>query len=147
MLLDTLQQNLIGSMKAGDKEKTETLRFLIAAVKKFQIDTYPPGSSEKLTDNDVLKIIQRQVKTHEESIIAFEKGNRPDLVAKEKKQLEILKEYAPKELTDAEIKSLVSEVMTSGVNQFGPVMGMVMKKVAGRASGNRVQEIVKNTLQ
>ena len=147
MLLDTLQQDVISSMKAGDKEKTETLRFLISAVKRFQIDSYPPGSSEKLTDSDVLKIIQKQVKTHEESIVAFEKGNRPDLVQKEKIELEILKKYAPQELSEVEIKSLVSEVIAGGATQFGPVMGMVMKKVAGRASGNRVQEIVKNTLQ
>src|SRR3989344_1310105 len=103
MLLNQIQTDLITALKAGDKTRVGTLRFLVAAVKKYEIDTYPPSSGGKLTDADTSRIVQRQVKTHRESIEAFTKANRQDLVDKEKQELEILIEYMPKELTDAEI--------------------------------------------
>ena len=147
MLLEQIQSEMIASLKSGDKLRTETLRFLISAVKKYQIDMYPPASTGSLTDEDVSKIIRKQVKTHEESIMAFQKGNRPDLVEKEEKELATLKKYLPAELTDHEIRSIVKSVVTTGQTQFGPVMGIVMKQVVGRASGDRVGKIVKEELQ
>ena len=143
MLLATIQSDLITAMKAGDKPKVETLRYLIAAVKKFEIDAYPPTSDKKLSEEDVDKIIQKQIKTHRESIEAFSKAKRTELVAKETAELAILQSYIPKELTDDEIKAIISEVKASGTANFGQVMGMVMKKIAGRADGNRVATFVK----
>ncbi len=147
MLLEQIQSEMIASLKSGDKLRTETLRFLISAVKKYEIDTYLPGSSGKLTDEDVLKIIRKQVKTHDESIVAFTKGARPELAEKEKAELEILKKYLPIEMSEEEIRKLVKLVVGSGQTQFGPVMGMVMKQVAGRAGGDRVGKIVGEELQ
>ncbi len=146
MLLDQLQTNVVTSMKSGDKTRTETLRYLIAAVKKYQIDTYLPGSTGKLTDEDIVKIIRWQVKTHRESIAAFAKGNRDDLVQKEKAELDILKEYLPAELTDREILAIIKTVVEMGQTQFGPLMGAVMKQVAGRANGDRVGKMVREEL-
>ena len=146
MLLETLQNDLTQALKSGDKQKTATLRFLIAGVKKYEIDTYLPGSKATLTDADVLKIVQKQIKTHKESIEAFKKGGREDLVNQETAELRILETYAPAELTDTEIKTIVDLVKASGIVNFGQMMGTVMKQIAGRASGDRVQKIVKEEL-
>lgn len=146
MLLDTLTNDLNTALKSGDKLRTQTLRFLIAAVKKYDIDTYLPGSSDKLSEADVTKIINNQVKTHKESVTAFTKGRRQDLVDKETAELDILKKYLPPELSDGEIKNIAASVMSQGLTNFGPVMGAVMKEVDGRASGDRVQKIVKQLL-
>lgn len=146
MLFDQIQQDMITAMKAGDKIRTETLRFLIAAIKKYEIDTYLPGTTQKLSEDDVRKIIHRQVKTHAESIAAFAKGGRTDLVDREKAELEILKTYVPAEMSDEEVTKIVQEITASGNANFGQIMGMVMQKLAGQASGERVAKIVKETL-
>ncbi len=147
MLFDQLQSDLTVALKSGDTVTRGTLRFLISAVKKYEIDTYLPGASGKLSEDDVVKILRKQVKTHEESIAAFNKGGRTDLVDKETKELAILKKYLPQEMSDEEIRVIVKNVLANGAKDFGPVMGQVMKKVAGRAGGNRVQEMVKIELQ
>ena len=74
MLIDQIMKDLNDALKGGEKMKLATLRFLVADIKKFEIDTYLPGSTETLTDSDVEKIIRKQVKNHEESIAAFQKG-------------------------------------------------------------------------
>ncbi|HCM37787.1 MAG: hypothetical protein UV61_C0008G0044 [Candidatus Gottesmanbacteria bacterium GW2011_GWB1_43_11] len=147
MLLDDLTQDLNQSLKSGDKLRTETLRYLIAAIKKFAIDNYPPASGKELTDEDVTKVIRKQVKTHEESITAFTRGVRPDLVSKETVELAILKTYLPPEMTDEEIRLIVKSVTGSGQMQFGQVMGAVMARISGKAGGDRVGKIVKEELQ
>lgn len=143
MLLEKIQSDLTTAMKARDQERVDTLRFLIAAVKKFDIDTYLPGSTQSLTEADVVKIVQKQVKTHRESIEAFQKAGRTDLVQKEQAQLAILETYMPKELTDTEIAAIVAKVKAAGAANFGQAMGMAMKEVAGRADGGRVAALVK----
>lgn len=134
-------------MKSGDKLRVETLRFLVAAIKKYEIDTYPPGSTNKLSEDDVLKILRKQVKNHEESIAAFQKGNRQDLVDKEVAEMEILKSYLPEDLGDKQLVKIVQSVIGRGMTNFGQVMGVVMKEVGGRAGGERVVKIVKDQLQ
>jgi uncharacterized protein len=146
MLLEKIQADLINALKSGDRLKTDTLRYFIAAVKKYDIDTYLPGSTAKLTDDDVVKILKRQVKTHEESITAFKNGNRQDLVDKESKELEILKFYLPPEMTDEEIRAIVKKSITGAIN-FGQAMSMAMSKLKGLADGNKVATIVKEELR
>jgi hypothetical protein len=147
MLKDDLKRELTSALKSGDRAKVDTLRFLISDINKFEIDAYPPGSEKKLTDEDVLRVIKKQVKNHEESITAFTKGGRQDLVDKETAELKILKIYLPQEMSDQELEKIISEVVKSGINQFGQIMGIVMKKVAGRAGGDRVADLVKKTIK
>lgn len=135
------------ALKSGDKIRTETLRFLIAAVKKYQIDAYPPGSVSTLTDRDVLRIIGKQVKTHKESIMAFKNADRHELQHKEEAELAILAGFLPAEMSDVEIRSVVKKVIASGGVNFGQVMGIVMKELKGKADGSRVQQFVKEELK
>lgn len=145
MLLEQISKDVVSSMKAGDQVRVGTLRYLLSEIKKYEIDTYPPATNKHVTDEDVLKIIRRQVKTHRESIEAFRQGKREDLVLKETEELKILESFLPKELTDNEIRSIVTS-KAKGINNFGQVMGIVMKEISGRAGGERVAEIVKELL-
>lgn len=146
MLIDQISKDIVSAMKSGDKRKTETLRFLLAAIKKYEIDTYPPSQSQNMSEDEVTKIIRKQVKTHEESIEAFRTAGRTELVEKESAELEILKAYLPQEISDEEIRATVIAIVSQGSSEFGQVMGAAMRQIAGKAGGNRVGKIVKEEL-
>ncbi len=92
MLLDQLQQDLNVALKNRDRVKVDTLRFLLGAAFNLQIEK---GKDYVLTDNDILNVISKQVKTHKESIEMFTVGKRQDLVDREKAELKILQNYLP----------------------------------------------------
>lgn len=146
-LKSQLQTDLIEAMKAKDENKVSALRMLKAAIMKFEV-----SGKEKVeaSDEDVLKILQKEVKQREDSIDQFEKGGRQDLVETEKKQLDVLKVYLPEQLSDEQlvsmIKAVMAEVGASGPQDMGKVMGPVMKKIAGQADGNKVKSLVEKTL-
>ncbi len=145
MLLQTLQQQVIDSMKARDSVRVDTLRFLISAVKTAAINKYGTESDTKLTDNDVLDVIKKQVKTHKESVDAFTKANRTELAEKEAAQLAILESYLPKEISDEELRALLAPVAAAG-GDFGPLMGKAMSAANGQADGARVSAMLKQLL-
>lgn len=95
MILDQIQTDLNAAMKSHDQVRVDTLRFLLGAVRSLEIEKCPPSSGKSLTDDDVLSVITKQVKSHKESIEMFDKGNRPELVEKETAQLQILQGYLP----------------------------------------------------
>lgn len=101
MLLDQIQQEVALAQKARDQLKVDTLRFLLGAIFNFQIDK---GKDCVATDNDVLFVIAKQVKTHKESIEMFQKANRQDLVDRETAELKILQAYLPAQMSEVELK-------------------------------------------
>jgi uncharacterized protein len=143
MLLTSIQQDIVTALKAGNGLRVETLRFLVSAVKNYAISKYGADSDTKLSDADVLEVVKKQVKSHRESIEAFQKAQRADLVAHEKSQLEILETMLPAELTDSELSAILGDVVKSGETNFGKLMAMAMAKVGGKAGGNRVQQMIK----
>lgn len=147
MLINQLQEDMNASLKAGKSDRVGTLRFLISAARNAAIAKYGADWETTITDADVVDVVKKQVKTHRESIEAFEKAGRSDLVAKEKIELDILTEFAPKELTDEEIKTLLAPIAVAGDPNFGKLMGQAMAAVAGRASGDRVSAILKQLFQ
>ena len=144
MILSNIQEQLIRAMKAHNAVEVGTLRMLISAVKNLAIDKYGVDADTKLTDADVLDVVKKQVKTHKESIDAFTKAGRAELAAKEQAELEILAVFLPKELTDDELRSIVSAVLkeTDGL-EFGPRMGKVMSVIKGQAGGDRVSAMLR----
>lgn len=146
MLIDTLRSDLIAAQKARDAIKTETLRFLLSAVKNFAIDHYGPARENEIADEDMTTILRKQVKSHEESIDVFTKAGRGELAEKEEKELVILKAYLPAEATDEEIETVIRSVVDSGVKEFGPAMGRALGELKGKASGDRVSAVVKRLL-
>ena len=143
MLMQDLQQSMIDGMKRHDQNAVDTLRFLISAVKNAAITKYGAEAETKLTEADVLDVVKKQVKTHKESVEAFEKAGRKELADKEKAQLAILETYLPKQISDDELKKILEPVAKAG-GDFGPMMGKAMKAVAGKADGSRVSAILKS---
>lgn len=147
MTITSLQQDLNESLKSGKSDRVETLRFLIAAVKNDSIAKYGNKAETSLTEQDIAAVVKKQVKTHRESVEAFEKAGRTDLAAREKAQLTILLEYSPEEVSDEELRKLLAPVVASGETNFGLLMKKAMEKVAGKADGGRVAALLKQTLQ
>src|SRR5438309_11701951 len=105
-----LKEELKQSMLAKDAIKTSTLRMLISALGYYEINK--GGAGYEATDEDVLAVVQKEVKQRRDSIEQFEKGGRQDLVDKETKELEILQKYLPEQMGEDDIRKLVSEAIT-----------------------------------
>ncbi len=134
------------AMKSGDAESLGTLRMLWSAIKNTEIDVH-----HELDDTDVEKIVSKQIKQLQDTIKDFKTGGRQDLIEKTKKELVVLEQYAPAQLSDAELEQEVSIVMKEMQIQnkadIGKAIGAVMKRVKGSADGNRVKAIVLRLLQ
>ena len=146
MLTETIDTDLKTAMKEKNTIKVATLRMLKAAI----INKLIEKKAKELTDEDIREIIQKQVKQRKEAIEEFKKGARQDLVEKETKELTILERYLPSQLTEAELKSLISSVIESTAakskSDMGKVMKELMPRVKGRADGKEINRIVSSLL-
>lgn len=149
MLKDQLQDELKNSMKARDELNTSVLRMLLSAITYYEIQK--GGAGYVATDEDVLSVIDKQVKQRKDSIEQFEKANRPELAEKEKKEMGLLIKYLPAQMPEEEVKKLVIEAITQtgakGAGDIGKVMGALMPKVKGKADGLLVSRLVRENLQ
>ena len=144
-LLKKLQDEMKKALKSKNTLKLSVIRMLISEIKKEQID-----KKKELSDEEILKIIQRYAKQRREAIEQYKKAGRQDLVEKEEKELNIVLEFLPKQLTEEEINKIVEETIkeigASSIKDMGKVMKAVMEKVKGRADGSIVSKIVKAKL-
>ena len=144
--VDDISKQLMEAMKARDEAKVSTLRMIKAALGAQAIQK----GKDKLDDAESIDVLGKMLKQREESVAAFEKGNRPDLADKERKEAEILKTYLPAQMSEAELKAIVEatvkELGLSGPQALGAVMKVVMPKVAGRADGKMLNQLVRQTL-
>ncbi len=132
------------SLKGGKSARVETIRYLIAGIHNIVTSKYGVDWEKKMTDADVLDTVKKQIKTHRESIDAFEKAGRHELVTREKAQLTILEEFAPKELSDEELKKILEPIAKSGEKNFGLLMKQAMAAVKGQAEGGKVSAMLKS---
>ena len=137
-----LQQALATSRKAQDKPRTLLLGTVLAAVKNRDLELGRAPS-----DEDVLEVLRRGVKTRRESVEQYRKGGREDLALREEAEIRIISEYLPPDVSPDEIRSVVREVIAAGVTDLGRVMGQVMPKFKGRADGKVINQIVREELQ
>lgn len=148
MLKQDLQEELKQSMLVRDKLKTSVLRMLLSAINYYEINK--GGAGYEAADEDVLVVIQKEAKQHNDSIEQFKNAGRQDLVDKETKELEILKQYMPEQMGEEEIKKLVEETISqtgaASIQDMGKVMAALMSKVKGKADGGLVSKIVKDSL-
>jgi len=144
---EKIESQMKDAMKQRDSLTLSVLRMAIAAIRNAEI----VKKVKKLEELDVLRVIQKMIKEHRESIAQFEKGGRPDLVEKETKELELLQGYVPKEMGIDELTSIVKiAVQESGLiskSDAGKVMKVVMERVKGKANGKIVNEIVLSLLK
>lgn len=144
-LEERLREDLKQAIREGETVRRDVLRFLLAKIKNAEIEKRAP-----LDEGDILSLISREVKLRQESIEAFKKGNRPDLVAQEEAQLAVLTAYLPRQLSREEIAELASqvirEVQARGLRDKGKVMGRLMPQVKGKAEGQMVSQVVDELL-
>ncbi len=144
-LKEQLQQDLKTAMKEKETFKRDTIRFLMSAIKQVEVDT-----RKELSDEDIVKIIQKSVKQREEAARQYKEGGREDLYEKEMKEAKLLKAYLPKQLSDEELKAelvqIIEEVGATSMKDMGKVMGVATKKLAGKADGKRINQMVKELL-
>ena len=145
VLQKRMTEELKQAMKSGDTVKRDTLRMLISSVKYAEI-----AKLAALTDADVLGVISKDVKRHQESIDAFKLGKRADLVAKEEAELAVLQSYLPKQLSRDEIVTAAKEVIVAvgakGPGDKGKVMQQLMPKLKGKADGKEINDVVTQLL-
>lgn len=148
MLKQKLKEELKQSMLARDEIKTSTLRMLLSAINYYEIQKR--GAGYEATDEDVISVIQKEVKQRKDSIEQFRSGGRVDLAQKEQKELEILQKYLPQQLDEDEISEIVDEAIrqtgSTSPQDIGKVMGIVMPKIKGKADGAVVSKIVQERL-
>jgi uncharacterized protein YqeY len=146
VLRDKISDDLKQAMKAGATVKRDTLRMLLASVNNAEI-----AKQSALTDADILGVVSKEVKRHQESIDAFKKGNRTDLVAKEEAEMAILQSYLPEQMSRGEIitaaKEVIAVVGAKGPGDKGKVMKELMPKLKGRADGKEINDVVTELLQ
>lgn len=147
MLKQNLKDELKASMLAKDELKTSVLRMLLSSLSYLEINK---GKDYEANDEDVLSVIQKEVKQRNDSIEQFKSAGRNELAEKEEKELEFLKKYLPEQMSEDEIKILVSETVSqinaSSMQDMGKVMGALMPKIKGKADGNLVSKFVKEKL-
>jgi uncharacterized protein YqeY len=144
-LSEQLQADMKNAMRDGDAHRRDTLRMVIAAVQNSAKE-----KREALSDEEVLAVITKQVKTRRESIKAFHDAGRDDLADKEQSEIDVLAPYLPAQLGEDEVRALVIEAVAStgasSPKEMGRVMGALMPKVKGRADGKLVSSLVNEEL-
>ena len=145
VLRDRISDEMRAAMKAREQTRVSTLRMLMASMKNTQVE-----KGHELSDDEVLEVVAREAKRRRESMEAFEKGGRSELVEKEGAELAVLEAYLPEQLGEDELGALVDEAIAetgaSSPKEMGAVMKVVMGKVKGRADGAAVSAMVRARL-
>ncbi len=145
MLKDKIMEDLKMAMKNRDSTRIRVLRMLKSAIKKFEVD-----SMKETNDEDILKIISKEVKMRQEAIAEY-KETRPELAKEEQEEMEVLMEYLPKQLNEEEIKKVIIDVVrelnATGPKDFGRVMKITISKLQGKANGKIINKLVHQVLE
>jgi hypothetical protein len=146
-LVRQVDHDMIAAMKARDTERTSTLRMVKAALKNREIE-----KRASLTDVECQQVFTTMIKQRRDSIEQFQRGNRPELAAKEAREIVVIEAYLPKALDEEAVKKIVDETLAAGTygpRDIGPAMKAVQAKIAetgARADGKQVSELVKAKL-
>ena len=145
MISDTITQKIAEAMKKRDEIRLSTLRLLSSALNYEKI-----AKQHDLSEEEELGVVRREAKKRKDAVEAYEKAGATERAEKEKKELVILEEYLPAQMSEEELAQIVDgAISASGAKsmaEMGKVMGVAMGKVAGRADGTKVMELVKKKL-
>jgi uncharacterized protein YqeY len=142
VLKDKIKQAAAAALKKGDKRRVEALKYLVAQLEKKEM-SLPVG---KMSEADESGVLRKELKNKEEARELFGRAQRQELVDQVDFEIEVLKEYLPKEMDESELVVMVEAAIEEKGHNFGAVMAEVMRKVAGRASGEAVAKIVREKL-
>ena len=144
-LREQLNEDIKSAMKAREQDRLATLRLMLSAVKQREVD-------ERITldDAQVTSVLEKMIKQRKESVVAFDKGGRADLVAKENSEIAVLQPYLPAQLSESELDALIADAISStgaaSIKDMGKVMGVVKSKAAGKADMGAVGARIKAKL-
>jgi uncharacterized protein YqeY len=145
LLRDRITEDMKAALKARQSERLSAIRLLLAAIKQKEVD-----ERKELDDAAVIPVVERLIKQRRDSIEQFQAAGRTDLVAKETAELELLQQYLPQALSEAElaaaIDAAIAEAGAAGPQAMGKVMATLKARLAGRADMSRVSALVKAKL-
>jgi len=142
-----VNEDIKASLKAGDKIRLQTLRSIRSLILEFQ----KSGKDQEFNEEEEVKLLNKAAKYRKEAIAMYLQAGRTELAENEKRELEIITEFLPAQLSEDEIHelilSIISKLNAKGMQDMGKVMGATMKEVSGKADGNTVQQIVRKILK
>jgi len=144
-LKERITEDMKTAMRSGEKDRLAVIRLIQAGIKQREVD-----ERIMLDDAQITSVLEKMIKQRKESIVAFEKGARADLVAKETAEIAILQPYLPAQMSEAELDALIAEAIAStgatSIKDMGKVMGVVKAKAAGKADMGAVGARIKAKL-
>jgi uncharacterized protein YqeY len=147
-LRDDINNSLKDAMKARDERRVSTLRLANAAFKNAEVE--PGRAGKPLTDDDVLGILQKMVKQRQESIEIYDKGGRKELADQERAEIDILQKFMPQQMSEAEARAAIAEIIkstgASSVKDMGKVMAALKSGYAGKMDFGKASGLVKALL-
>ena len=145
-LTERLNNDMKQAMKDKDKVRLSVIRMVRTAIKNAEID-----QQRTLSDDEVIAVLNREMKQRRDSLQAFESAGRQDLIEEVKQEIQVLIDYLPAQMSEDEVRAVVREVIAevgaAGKSDMGKVMSALMPKVKGRADGKLVNQIVGQELQ
>ncbi|MDA0670466.1 MAG: GatB/YqeY domain-containing protein [Proteobacteria bacterium] len=141
----TISEDMKTFMRAKDTARLGAVRLLHASIKQKEVD-----ERIELSDDQVLTVIQKMLKQRKDSIEAYQKANRQDLIDQEQLEIDVLTKYMPEPLTDGEVRTIIDEVIAevnaTDMKDMGKVVGVLKSKIAGRADMGQVSKTVREKL-
>jgi uncharacterized protein len=138
------------ALKAKDAKRLATLRLVLAALKDRDIAARTETSRELLSDDDILSLLAKMIKQREESAIAFDAGNRPELAAGEREEIAIIRSFMPAQMDEAQVKAaadkIIAELGAGSIKDMGKVMAAMKERYAGQMDFGRASALVKERL-
>ena len=142
---ERILKDMVSAMKSQDKLRLSVLRMVKGAIQLEEIN-----KKSELTDEEVIGVLSKQIKTRKESIVEFEKGNRLDLIEQTNKEISILNEYMPAQLSEEEVNKIIddafSKVNPTSQSDMGKIMGIITPLLKGKADMSSVSKKVKEKL-
>ena len=146
----SLEKNIMEALKTAMKAKDQVALAALRAIKSELILAKTSGDSSELTEVDENKILQKLVKQRKDSAVIFKEQNREDLATPELEQAAVISQFLPKQMSEAEVEKVVSDIIAqTGANSMkdmGKVMGLTNSQLAGKADGKTISNIVKRIL-
>jgi len=145
-LKQKIQTVLTAAMKSRDEDVKRTLRLVMSSIKLAEVEI-----REELSDERILNILQKEVKTREDTIVEANTAHRDDLVKAAEVEIQILNQFLPQQMSSVELASLAEEVIkqegATNIKDMGNVMKILIPKLQGRASGQEASKVVRELLQ
>ncbi len=145
-LIEQIDTDIKNAMREGNEEIKNTLRYLKSSIKNYQI-----SKGADLSDTDIIQVVQKEVKQRKDAADQYKNAARQDLAQKEEAEIQILKKYLPEQISDEQLKTIVTKAIdqtgAKELKDIGKVMSQVLPQVQGKADGGRVSSIVREILQ